>query len=82
MDVLKVAHHGSGNSTSQQFTEKVLPDYSVISTGRDNTYGHPDKDVVSRLENSGSKVLRTDLLGDITFNIGLSGNMEVSYGSD
>jgi len=81
-DVLKVAHHGSGDSSSEKFINSVSPEYSVISAGKDNFYGHPSDETLSRLEKSGSKILRTDLLGDITFDISLSGNMEVSYGSD
>lgn len=81
-DVLKVSHHGSGDSSSADFLKRVSPQYSVISAGKNNVYGHPAEETLERLENSGSKILRTDLLGDITFKIGLSGNMEVRYETD
>lgn len=65
-DVLKVAHHGSGTSTTGDFLAAARPDYALISVGRGNEYGHPDGDVVERLEDEGCTVLRTDRDGDIT----------------
>jgi len=64
-DVLKVAHHGSKNSSSEDFLIKVQPSIAVISCGLDNSYGHPHQDVLNKLENFGIKVLRTDRDGDI-----------------
>ena len=63
-DVLKVGHHGSLNATSEEFLNAVKPCISVISVG-ENLYGHPSNNVLLRLENIGSEVLRTDCLGDI-----------------
>lgn len=79
-DVLKVAHHGSDTSTSEKFLKKVSPQYSVISAGKYNSYGHPHADTLSRLENVGSTVLRTDISGDIIFSTDLFGNTYLSYG--
>lgn len=62
-DVLKVSHHGSKNSTTEDFLEKVSPVIAVISAGKDNFYGHPHEEVLERLK--GAKVLRTDILGDV-----------------
>lgn len=64
-DVLKVAHHGSNTSSTVEFLEEVAPNYAVISLGKDNPYGHPHKEVLERLNSVGSKILRTDELGDI-----------------
>lgn len=64
-NVLKVAHHGSNTSSTIEFLEEVEPDYSVISLGKDNPYGHPHKEVMDRLNAIGTKILRTDELGDI-----------------
>ncbi|MBR5173242.1 MAG: hypothetical protein IKW14_07580, partial [Phascolarctobacterium sp.] len=64
-DVLKVAHHGSKHSSSLLFLEKVRPKVAVISVGAGNSYGHPHKEVLQRLDRVGSKVLRTDELGAI-----------------
>lgn len=66
-DVLKVAHHGSKDSTSGQFLEHVNPQYAVISVGKDNPYGHPADMVLERLKTKNSTVLRTDRHGDILF---------------
>jgi len=64
-DVLKVAHHGSKNSTSQNFLEKVQPKFAVISVGADNQFGHPNTMTLKRLENIGAEIFRTDQDGDI-----------------
>lgn len=57
--ILKVAHHGSKTSTSQEFLEAVKPQISIISVGK-NSYGHPGKEVLDRLIKIGSQILRTD----------------------
>ena len=64
-DVLKVGHHGSKSSTSYRFLRKVSPGYAVISVGARNQYGHPDEVTLSRLEDAGIIVYRTDLNGTI-----------------
>ena len=65
IDVLKVGHHGSKSSTSQQLLDASLPEVSVISVGKSNSYKHPDPQVLAKLEGFGSKILRTDQLGDV-----------------
>jgi competence protein ComEC len=62
--VLKVAHHGSKYSTSQTFLDKVSPRFAIIQVGK-NSYGHPAKEVLTRLQKSGINTLRTDVNGDI-----------------
>ena len=64
-DVLRVGHHGSNTSTSYQFLRAVAPQYAIISVGTNNTYGHPDEETLSRLEDADVIVMRTDLLGSI-----------------
>lgn len=63
--VLKVGHHGSDSSTSYAFLREVAPQYAVISVGKDNSYGHPTEEVLSRLRDADVKTYRTDLQGDI-----------------
>lgn len=65
-DVLKIGHHGSKSSTSQDFLNAVNPKYAVISVGKDNDYGHPKASVMNRLKKSNISVYRTDELGTIT----------------
>lgn len=63
---MKVAHHGSKNSTFNNFLEIVKPKFSVISSGKNNRYGHPHKDTIQRLKEVESKVLLTMESGAIT----------------
>ena len=62
IDVLKVAHHGSDSSTSQDFLNQIKPEYAIISVGK-NDYGHPTDTVLKNLENI--KLYRTDKNGTI-----------------
>ncbi|MFZ3054828.1 MAG: MBL fold metallo-hydrolase [Minisyncoccales bacterium] len=64
IDILKVAHHGSKYSTSEYFLNKATPLMAVIQVGK-NSYGHPTEEVLTRLLNSGIKVLRNDINGNI-----------------
>ena len=64
-DVLKVGHHGSIYSTSEDFIKEVEPKISIIEVGKNNNYGHPRYEVIERLKNIGSKVYRTDEDGTI-----------------
>lgn len=66
-DVLKVGHHGSRYSTSDDFLNAVSPQYAVIECGEDNKYGHPHSETVAKLESNGTEIYRTDLNGNITF---------------
>ena len=68
IDVLKVAHHGSKNATSEHFLQLVHPDIAIISAGIDNMYGHPAEELLDRLVSSASQpaIYRTDLQGEIS----------------
>jgi len=68
-DVLKVPHHGSRFSTSADFLKKVNPKISVAEVGEGNGYGHPAKEVLSRLDELGSKIFRTDKNGTIKISV-------------
>lgn len=63
--VLKVGHHGSDTSTTYPFLREIMPQYAVISVGKDNSYGHPTEDTLSRLRDADVTVYRTDMQGDI-----------------
>ena len=69
VDVLKVAHHGSRNSSSEEFLEKAGGTSAVISCGAGNSYGHPHSELLDRLKRAGYKILRTDQDGMIRFKV-------------
>ena len=64
-DVLKVGHHGSDTSTGYRFLHEVNPTYAVISVGEGNSYGHPHDEPMSRLNDAGCTIFRTDEMGTI-----------------
>lgn len=66
-DILRLGHHGSSTSTTEDFLNKVQPDYAVISLGKDNTYGHPHRETIAALDTRDIITLRTDILGSIVF---------------
>lgn len=66
-DVLKAGHHGSKTSTTDKFLTAVSPEYVVFCAGKGNTFGHPTDEVLSRVNSFGSRILRTDYNGNITF---------------
>ena len=66
IDYLSVPHHGSKYSSSEQFVNTVNPKVSVISAGKNNSYGHPHKETLERLESVATSIYRTDELGQIT----------------
>lgn len=63
--ILKVAHHGSGTSSSEEFVEKVRPSVAVIGVGRGNPYGHPVPYVLERFHRAGTRIFRTDIDGQV-----------------
>ena len=76
VDVLKVGHHGSNTSTGYRFLYEVDPTYGVIPVGKDNSYGHPHAEPLSRLRDAGVTLLRTDELGHI---LAVSDGKEITF---
>ena len=70
IDVMKVAHHGSSGSSSEEFLEMVNPKLSLISCGKNNLYGHPHEETLERLGEAGSEIMMTVGSGAITLKIG------------
>ncbi len=64
-DILKVGHHGSRSSSSEDFLNAVTPDIAVISCGRNNSYGHPTSEVLKRLKKAEIEIYRTDYDGTV-----------------
>ena len=65
IDILKVGHHGSDTSSSQEFIDRIKPEIAVISVGEGNDYNHPSTFVVDRLIRAGAAVFRTDEVGSV-----------------
>ena len=68
-DVLKIGHHGSKTSTTDEFLDKVNPKYAVVSCGNGNDYNHPYGAVTKRFEDKNIPLYRTDELGDIVITV-------------
>ncbi|APM38353.1 ComEC/Rec2 family competence protein [Clostridium kluyveri] len=64
-DVLKLGHHGSSTSTTDEFLDKVSPEIAIISCGADNKYGHPHKETLRKLKKRNIRIYRTDIDGNI-----------------
>jgi competence protein ComEC len=65
-DILKVAHHGSKNSTPEAFLNVIKPEVSIISCGKNNRYGHPAPQLLKRLQEAGSAIINTSQSGAVT----------------
>lgn len=65
IDILKISHHGSKTSTSPLFLNLTQPEWSLLSVGKKNRFGHPHSAVINRVEEVSSYVLRTDLSGSV-----------------
>ena len=74
--LLKIGHHGSHSSTTNEFLSKVNPKYAVISSGAGNSYEHPHKETMDKLKNANIPVYRTDELGTI---IATSNGQTISF---
>jgi competence protein ComEC len=68
-EVLQVAHNGSKYSSSTEFLDTVKPQYSLISAGKNNVYGHPHKETIERLERAESRIYSTQKNGAITISV-------------
>ena len=74
-NVLKVGHHGSNTSSTQEFLNQVKPEIAIISVGQGNKYGHPKEETIDKLEKLGVTIYRTDESG--TIKITCDGNKNI-----
>lgn len=75
--VLKVAHHGSKSSSTQNIVDLINPKVVLIGVGKKNNFGHPDYNVIQRFENIGARVYRTDTDGEIAIEVSKTGNVKI-----
>lgn len=75
--ILKVGHHGSRTSSIQEFIEEVKPQIALIGVGENNKFGHPNNEVIERLESFDIKIYRTDQMGEISIIVDKKGKMKM-----
>ncbi len=75
--IIKVAHHGSKSSSTEDFLKLVQPQIALIGVGANNTFGHPNSEIIKRLENYNVKVYRTDEMGEIEMNVNSKGKIKI-----
>ena len=75
--ILKVGHHGSNTSTTEEFLKLVNPKIALIGVGKNNKYGHPSTEVINRLEENKTKIYRTDKDGEIVIIIKNENKIEI-----
>ena len=76
-DILKVAHHGSKTSTTQEFLDNIEPQIALIGVGKDNNFGHPSGEVIERLKSKDIKIYRTDEKGEILIEVNKGGKITI-----
>lgn len=76
-NILKVEHHGSKTSSTEEFIEAVKPKIALIGVGENNTFGHPNNVVIERLNKIDTKIYRTDQMGEITIIVNRGGRIKV-----
>ena len=79
IDFLKVSHHGADDASSLKFLQTIMPKNAVISVGGNNNYGHPNRNVLERLEtvNPEYKLYRTDVHGAFSVNVKSDGSYKI-----
>ena len=75
--VLKVAHHGSKTSSIQEFIQEVDPKIALIGVGENNKFGHPNDEVIKRLQSSKCHIYRTDQMGEVMIEVNHKGVIKV-----
>lgn len=71
--ILKVPHHGSKTSSTQEFLNVVKPRVALIGVGKNNTFGHPNDETLERFKANKCEIFRTDLEGEITVRVNRKG---------
>lgn len=77
-DILKVGHHGSKTSTTKEFLDLINPSVALIGVGQNNKFGHPNEDVIKRLEEKNIQIYRTDEMGEISIIIDKNGKIKIN----
>lgn len=78
-NILKVAHHGSNTSTSEEFINKVSPQVALIGVGENNNFGHPAENVIERLNKIACNIFRTDNHGEVKLRLFKNGEIKINH---
>ena len=78
-DILKVAHHGSKTSSTEEFLKMVKPKIALIGVGKNNKFGHPNEEVIKRISSMGTNIFRTDENGETKIRINKKGKLNIKY---
>ena len=76
-NILKVGHHGSNTSSTQEFLDLIKPKVALIGVGQNNKFGHPNEEILKRLNSINCKIYRTDRMGEIEITIDDKGKIKV-----
>ena len=76
-DIIKVGHHGSNTSPTDEFLELVNPKIALIGCGENNNFGHPNQFVLNKLNDKKVKIYRTDLNGEIIISVDKVNNIVI-----
>jgi competence protein ComEC len=79
--LLKIGHHGSKTSTTEEFYNALKPRDAIVSVGRGNTFGHPRGEIIARITGGGTRLYRTDEFGLTTFLLDRDGSIHEQLGS-
>lgn len=69
IDILKVGHHGSKTSTSNEFLQKIQPKICLVSVGKTNRYQLPNQEIITKLKRLGAKVFQSNENGEVTIKL-------------
>lgn len=75
--IIKIAHHGSKTSSTEEFISNVNPKIALIGVGKKNSFGHPNNEIIERLEKSNIKIYRTDINGEISIIVNTKGIIKI-----
>ncbi len=75
--ILKLAHHGSKTSSTEEFLQRVKPQVALVGVGENNNFGHPNQEIVDRINENNIQLYRTDKMGEIEITVNKKGEIKI-----